>query len=273
MMSVKVGHLRKMNTHANGITSYHLRLFDVLEPKEEVPLNDLVGKNVAIRFTGNINCVATGKKINKTFGEGLSFDAFKNSPLAAESIINPELSQAHLGIGLRDLDWEIEHHVKPHTVYISRTSGLKVGVTRSSNKLHRWADQGAVEAIVLAETPYRQLAGEIEVALKGHMADKTNWRNMLKNEVDRSVDLLTKKEEVKEFLPLDLKDFVSPNDEITTIDYPVIQYPEKVTSLKLDKNPEITGTLQGIKGQYLIFDGGRVINIRSHTAYEIEFEF
>ncbi len=261
-----------MKTTYDGISQFHMRLYDNLEPKEEVPMNELVGKEISIRWTGNIHCVATGKKINKTFGEGLSYDAFMNSPLAAESIIRPELSQAHLGIALRDLDWEIKHHVRPHTVYLSRTSGVKVGVTGSANRMHRWMDQGAVEAIVLAETPYRQLAGEIEVSLKGHMADKTNWRTMLKNEV-ADVDLVQKKEEVKKLLPLDLQDFISPNNQSYKIDYPVIAYPEKVRSMKLDKQPEIEGVLQGIKGQYLIFDGGRVMNIRSHTAYEIELDF
>ena len=95
---------------------------------------------------------------------------------------------------------------------------------------------------------------------------------MLKNEV-ADVDLVQKKEEVKKLLPLDLQDFISPNNQSYKIDYPVIAYPEKVSSMKLDKQPEIEGVLQGIKGQYLIFDGGRVMNIRSHTAYEIELDF
>ncbi|MEM8891339.1 MAG: DUF2797 domain-containing protein, partial [Bacteroidota bacterium] len=49
-------------------------------------------------------------------------------------------------------------------------------------------------------------------------------------------------------------------------------YPEKVKSLSFDKMPEIEGTLVGIRGQYLIFDAGRVLNIRKHTAYWVDLE-
>jgi len=58
-------------------------------------------------------------------------------------------------------------------------------------------------------------------------------------------------------------------ENVTLIDYPVLTYPEKVTSLSFDKSEMIGGILQGIKGQYMIFDTG-VINIRSHTGYKIE---
>ena len=52
------------------------------------------------------------------------------------------------------------------------------------------------------------------------------------------------------------------------INYPVLQYPEKVSSFNLDKNPVVEGTLQGIKGQYLIFDTG-VINMRKYGGYQL----
>jgi hypothetical protein len=45
-------------------------------------------------------------------------------------------------------------------------------------------------------------------------------------------------------------------------------YPEKVKSFNLDKNAEISGQLQGIKGQYLIFDSG-VINVRKFAGYQV----
>ena len=37
----------------------------------------------------------------------------------------------------------------------------------------------------------------------------------------------------------------------------------------MDKQPLIQGVLQGIKGQYLLFDTG-VINIRKYTAYRVQ---
>ena len=163
---------------------------DVLDPGDEIDMNSLIGKQVRITFENTIHCVVTGKKIKKTFGEGMSYPAWISSPSSVESIIRPELSRIHEGIALRDAEWEEEHHNKPHFVYISRTAGIKVGVTRSTNVPYRWIDQGAVEAILLAETPYRQLAGLIEVSLKEHMSDKTNWRAMLKNEMLNDIDLV-----------------------------------------------------------------------------------
>lgn len=252
---------------------YRLPLMDILEPGESVEMNDLVGKDVQIRFDGDIHCVVTGQKIKKTFGDGMSYQAFMKSPLATESIIRPELSRIHEGIALRDKEWEEAHHNQPHIVYLSRTSGVKVGVTRVTNIPSRWIDQGATEAIVFAETPYRQLAGLIEVAMKDYMSDKTNWRNMLKNLVTDDSDLLDRKEDLLDVLPEEYGDFISDNDEITHIAYPVLRYPDKVTSMKLDKEPVIEGRLNGIKGQYLLFDGGRVINMRSHSGYRIKLSW
>ena len=264
------GNLRKMRTSLDqGKANYELKLYNILEPSESVQMNELVGKEVRLEWTNAIHCVVTGKKIKKTFGEGMSYEAFRSSPTAVESIIRPELSRIHEGIALRDKDWEEKHHNQPHYVYLSLTSGVKVGVTRTTNVPSRWIDQGAVEAILLAETPYRQLAGLIEVDLKDFMADKTNWRAMLKNEYDDSIDLLDKKEEIMEMIPSDYEDFISDEDDITTIEYPVHEYPIKVTSVKLDKLNILEGKFLGIKGQYLIFDNGRVINIRSHSGYEV----
>jgi hypothetical protein len=43
-----------------------------------------------------------------------------------------------------------------------------------------------------------------------------------------------------------------------------------VKSLSFDKDQQVAGILEGIKGQYLIFDTG-VINMRKFAGYEIEF--
>ena len=127
-------------------------------------------------------------------------------------------------------------------------------------------------AIILAEVPYRQLAGLIEVELKEHMSDKTNWRSMLKNLTSED-DLLDRKEEAIDLLPEEYYDFISDNDDITSINYPVISYPEKVKSMKFDKFPVIEKKLNGIKGQYLIFDDETVINMRSQAGYRIAIEY
>jgi hypothetical protein len=46
----------------------------------------------------------------------------------------------------------------------------------------------------------------------------------------------------------------------------------KVKSHNFDKIAEVTGILQGIKGQYLIFDTG-VINIRKFSSYEVDVSY
>jgi hypothetical protein len=76
-------------------------------------------------------------------------------------------------------------------------------------------------------------------------------------------------DEHKRKYPDDLSQYFTDNDEITHINYPVLEYPEKVKSLSLDKEPIISGKLLGIKGQYFLFDGNRVMNIRKHTSYSV----
>lgn len=264
-------HLRKLSTELldNTTASYNLSLIHILDYSGSIHLNEWVGKKISIEFTGNINCIATGKKIKKTYGEGLSYDAFLTSPLGSPSIINPELSRIHEGIALRDFEWEQQHHNQPHYVYLSRTSDIKVGVTRSTNLYSRWIDQGATEGIRLAETPYRQLAGKIELSLKEYLADKTAWQAMLKGECSDKSSLLEKKNQLLDRLPEDIHSFISDNDQVVSIQYPVLRHPLKPKSMKLDTAPKIEGTLLGIKGQYLLLDDDRVFNVRSHAGYEV----
>jgi hypothetical protein len=250
--------------------NYALAHVNILEYAGSFDINNYVGSEIDIRFTGNIHCVATGKKIKKTYGEGLCYEAFLSSPLSSPSIVHPELSRIHEGIALRDFEWEQKHHNQPHFVYLSRTSSVKVGVTRSTNLHSRWIDQGATEGIKLAETPYRQLAGKIEVILKEFTADKTAWQAMLKGECSDHTNLLEKKNELLDRLPEEVHDFIADDDFITRIQYPVVKFPQKPKSMKLDSSPRIAGTLLGIKGQYLLLNDDRVLNIRSHAGYEVE---
>ena len=266
------GNIRKMRSSLSDVVQYSLPLKDVLEQSEEIELNKLIGNKIKVSFDGDIHCVVTGKKIKKTFGEGMSYEAFMNSPQASPSIIRPELSRIHEGVALRDEEWERAHHLQPHYTYLSLTSAVKVGVTRSIQIPTRWIDQGAVQGIILAETPYRQLAGLIEVTLKDYVTDKTNWRKMLKNEYDDSISLIDRKNDLLDVLPEEFHEFIYDDDSITNISYPVNEYPEKVSSLKLEKVNEIEDKLVGIKGQYLIFENG-VMNVRSHSGYRVKLEY
>lgn len=261
------GLLHKMKTEFGQPIQYSL----VLEGTTLL-MNELIGKNIAIHFSGTIICSSCSKKIKKTFQDGFCYNCFQSAPEASECVIRPELCKAHLGEG-RDLEWEERNHNQPHVVYLASSDTVKVGVTRATQVPSRWIDQGAFAAIRLAETPNRFEAGRLEVALKSVFTDKTNWQRMLKNEIDESIDLEEEKWQLHEQLPSDLTAYFSENDEIIEMNYPVELYPSKVKSLSFDKTPEITGKLSGIKGQYLLFEDGSVLNIRKHTGYEVEITF
>ena len=179
------------------------------------------------------------------------------------------LCQAHLGIEERDLEWEKKFQLQPHVVYLSISSGVKVGVTRKNSIETRWIDQGAIEGIVLAETPNRYLAGKIEVYLKQYLADKTSWMKMLKGEVSQ-VDLIKKKQEVINLISDDLKPYIVEKNNLKKIIYPIENHPKKVKSISLEKQNVLEARLAGIKGQYLIFDSDHVFNVRRHTGFFVD---
>ena len=259
-----LGNLRKMRTElGEDLIQYRLSL------SNEVNMNDFIGKNIRIDWHGTINCQKCSKVTKKSFGEGFCYNCFVSAPEAAECIIRPELCRAHLGEG-RDPEWEQKHHNQPHVVYLAASSAVKVGITRRDQVPTRWIDQGASSAIVIAETSNRFEAGTIEVALKDFFTDKTHWQKMLKNDIDESIDLVEEKWSLEEQLPNDILEFFSEDDEILELNYPVNAYPQKVKSLSLDKTPIVSGVLEGIKGQYLLFEGGQVFNVRKHTGYYVE---
>ena len=260
------GTLLKMETKLANPVEYELPIGDEL-----IYMNNLIGKYIAFKWLKEIYCVACGRKTNKSFSQGFCYPCFLNAPETSECIFRPELCQAQDGIA-RDMEWAEHHCLQNHFVYLAISSGVKVGVTRSGKIPARWIDQGAWQAIKLAQTPNRYTAGLIEVALKAYISDRTNWQRMLKNQLIEGVDLKEKKKEMIAHLSPELQDYESGKNEITEINYPVNEYPEKVKSLSFDKLEEIFGRLWGIKGQYLIFDDGTVLNVRKHTGYLVELE-
>lgn len=271
------GNLRKLSTMstpgARSKVCYTMSGADVLCPMEPLSVEALIGSDVTVSFRKIIHCASTGKTIPKAFGDGLSYSAWIAAPSAVESVLRPELSRIHEGIALRDFDWEQAHHNQPHCVYVSQTSGFKVGVTRSTNRPYRWHDQGAVGAIVVANVPYRQLAGEMEVALKSMLADKTNYRKMLQEVTADTKALEECREDCFEALGTVYESFFDDESAAHIFDYPVTHYPVKVQSVRLDKVPVIEGKLVGIKGQYFIFEDGSVFNVRRHAGYRVKMEW
>ncbi|WP_282629647.1 DUF2797 domain-containing protein [Empedobacter sedimenti] len=258
------GQIRKMTTENGNPINYYWNFKD-----DFIVMNQLLGKKISIKFDHYecLNC----HEDKEIYQMGYCKNCFFTVPEANPSIINPELSTAHLGIAQRDLEFEIKFELQPHIVYLANSSGIKVGVTRVTQVPTRWIDQGASEAIIIARTDNRYEAGMIEVSLKNVIADKTNWQRMLKNDVPE-INLFEKYHEIRNEVNPDFQQFLVGEPEVWTLDYPVLAYPEKVKSLNLKKSPEIEGVLKGIKGQYLIFEDNTVFNVRGHEGFYVIFD-
>jgi len=255
--------LRKMLAGFDGSVTYALPLAD--GPIELAPY---IGGSFTLRATGVLSCVSCGRRVKKLFAQGFCYPYLQNAPEAAECIVRPELCRAHLGEG-RDPDWERDHHFTEHVVYLSYTGGIKVGITRSTQVPVRWIDQGAVGALVIARVPYRQLAGLIEVDLKRIFADRTNWRAMLKLVPTDHGALFEARQKAQAILREDLQQYLLTDEQPLDIHYPVLAYPPKVASVSLEKVPVLSGKLLGAKGQYLLFEDGRVFNVRNHSGFHV----
>ncbi|MXN92171.1 DUF2797 domain-containing protein [Flavobacterium sp. Sd200] len=257
------GVLTKMQTEAGSPIQYYL----VFE-NSFLHMNQLLGKDLEINFIG-FQCLNCGKK-KKIYRMGFCYDCFYSIPQAGDWIMHPELSTAHLGVADRDLAYEQRVQLQPHIVYLAASSDMKVGVTRKTQVPTRWIDQGASYAIPLVEVPNRYLAGITEVVLKNHFSDKINWKKMLVNDVP-SIDMIARRNETSFLLPDEVQEYFETTPEkLYTLEYPVLEYPKKISSLNLNTSPNCTGKLNGIKGQYLIFEDGTVFNVRSYEGYVVQ---
>lgn len=255
--------LKKLIASDGDPIQYHLHT-----EKGLVLLNDFIGKEITIEFSGNIYCKTCGRQTKKSFSQGFCYPCFRSAPEASPCIIRPELCEAHLNKG-RDVEWEQHYHNQPHVVYLASSSAIKVGVTQAANIPTRWIDQGASSAVVIARTPHRQIAGMIEVELKKNFTDKTHWQKMLRNDVLEDVDFQESFNTALGSIPDKLKNYLHLDTSIFKGRYPVLEYPVKVVSFNQEKSPSISGVLNGIKGQYLLFDANNVINIRKYQGYEV----
>jgi len=240
---------------------------------EELALNPLIGNSIQIRYTGKINCIACGRAIKKSFAQGHCFPCMNSLARTDGCVIRPETCHYHLGT-CREPEWGETHCLTPHTVYLSNTSGVKVGITRGLDPLTRWIDQGATQGRTIRVAKDRLESGRVEVALKEYLADKTNWRAMLKGPAE-TVDLRAEFERVlalhRETSGNEALAGEAPTEEVSaTLEYPVLSYPEKIRSHNLEKTDLLEGTLVGIKGQYLILDTA-VINMRKYGGYVLDF--
>ena len=258
------GVLTKMQTENGSPIQYYL----VFE-NDFLNVNQLLDKTITINFVG-YQCLNCGLS-KKIYRQGFCRECFFEIPQAADWIIRPELSKAHLGQEDRDLAYEQKVQLQPHIVYLANSSNVKVGVTRKAQVPTRWIDQGAHEAIEIVEVPNRYLAGVTEIALKDHVSDKTNWRSMLKNDV-KDENLIDWREKLRPFIPEEAIPYYLENNTETHLEFPVLQYPEKPKSLNLEKTPNFEGKLTGIKAQYFIFEDNTVFNVRGNEGYVVRIE-
>jgi hypothetical protein len=265
------GALHKMRVKLNSPVEYQLQL-----QHEPVAVHELVGKTLKLHWLNEIHCIHCGRLTNKSFNQGYCYPCFRSLAQCDICIVSPE--KCHYDQGTcREPGWAQQHCMQDHIIYLSNTSGVKVGITRQSQIPTRWIDQGAVQALAILKVSKRYHAGLVEDAFKAYLNDKTNWRNMLKHQYSAE-DLYQVFQQtwpqVKARLDQSLLDdvqLIAQADAQIEIDYPALRYAEKVNSYNLDKNPLITDTLMAIKGQYLIFENG-VINIRKYAGYEVSLE-
>jgi len=273
---VHSGHLTKLVTHIDAVPDAQVQYTLVLD-EQRVPLNALIGQQVRLEHLGQINCSNCGRKTKKSYSQGYCFPCMQKLPQCDLCIMSPE--RCHFDAGTcRDEAWGQAFCMQPHIVYLANSSGLKVGITRVNQMPTRWLDQGAAQAMPIMQVATRKLSGEVETVLKQYVADKTNWRKLLKGNAEH-VDLAHAADALLNQAEADLEtllgnlnhtDYQWLDTPAISMRYPVLEYPTKIVSHNLDKEPVLEGRLMGIKGQYLIFDTA-VINIRKYSSYLVQF--
>jgi hypothetical protein len=278
-----IGNILKMQTtlndqngdkKKNDTVLYNLPIGDDL-----LAMNEHIGETINLTYKNEIHCVACARKTNKSFAQGHCYPCFRDLASCDLCIMKPET--CHFAEGTcREPEWGEANCFIPHYVYLANSSGIKVGITRGTQIPTRWMDQGATQALPVFKVATRLQSGLLEVVLKQHVSDRTDWRKMLKSDAEPQ-DLKAIRDELLDNCEAEIEAISSEqgtndirlvNEQVVEIKYPVSEYPEKIKSLNFDKQVEIEGRLMGIKGQYLILDTG-VLNIRKFSGYNIEVDF
>jgi hypothetical protein len=274
-----MGNISKMHTELDTSAESRPVQYSLPIGDELVSMNEHIGGHITLSYQGEINCIACGRKTSKSFGQGHCFPCFRSLACCDMCVMRPET--CHYAAGTcREPEWGRSHCFIPHYVYLANSSGIKVGITRETQVPTRWMDQGASQALPIFEVENRLQSGLLEVVLKQHISDRTDWRKMLKADAEpldlkavRDQLLAACTEEIEAVKNEQGRDAIRMLDDVVVnISYPISRYPEKIKSLNFDTQPEIDGSLLGIKGQYLILDSG-VLNIRKFSGYNIRLEF
>src|SRR5690554_914597 len=253
-------------------------MYQLVLGEENLALNNQLEKTIQLEFQGQIHCRHCQRLTNKSFSQGFCYPCFKRLTQCETCMMNPEKCHFHLGT-CREPDWAERVCFSDHIVYLANSSGLKVGITRATQMPTRWLDQGATQALPIARVASRRLSGLLEDIFRAQMSDRTNWRAMLRGEAE-PLNLEAERDSLFENFATQIQALkqefgdaaieLLPTETTNEFSYPVLEYPTKVVSHNLEKTPVVTGTLLGLKGQYIILDTG-VMNLRKYTSYQISF--
>lgn len=248
---------------------------------------------IQLKHANKFKCTICGREARKLF-DACCFPCFQSSAQADRCLLNPV--NCHYSAGTcREPAWGEEHCYRPHYLYMAYTDKLKVGITRATQVPTRWIDQGATAAVLIAKAGSRHQVGILESFLSERFADKSHWLKMLKTGNNRmSVSEFEQaRQQALGFLTSGLSDsqqttrLTAPavpkcpdaarielldRAPVVHLEYPLwTGVPEKITSMNLDKHPVIESQIFGVKGQYLILEGG-VLNVRRHEGYVVDCE-
>ncbi|MCK5395563.1 MAG: DUF2797 domain-containing protein [Gammaproteobacteria bacterium] len=274
-----IGNILKMQTTLGDASRGQPVQYQLPIGENLLPMNEHIGQTIKLSYKNEIHCVACGRKTSKSFGQGHCFPCFRSLASCDMCIMKPET--CHYAAGTcREPEWGDSHCFQPHYVYLANSSGIKVGITRGTQIPTRWMDQGAGQALPIFQVANRLQSGLLEIVLKQHVSDRTDWRKMLKADAE-PLDLKVIRDELIDECSGEIAvirqeqgeaAIQAIDEQVVDIKYPIAEYPEKIKSLNFDKQPDIEGVLKGIKGQYLILDTG-VLNIRKFSGYNIQVDF
>lgn len=245
-----------------------------------------------IKHSSHYQCTSCFKTVKKIYS-GFCYNCLYSKAEADLCIMSP--NRCHYTKGTcRSKEFAETFCYQPHYLYLSFTDKYKVGLTRHTQIPTRWIDQGATLASPFLKTYSRHQAGVIEKFLSQHMSDRSHWQNMLKMQnrhpsVDEFKEKIAsiktwllehefwRKQEwtvsSPDHLSLETETVVLTESDIYKIIYPIYQdFSEKIQSLKLETSDFIEGCVTGIKGQYIMLDNNRVLNLRNHSGFVVDFE-
>jgi len=260
--------------HKSGKTltpQYTLELDDC-----SVVLNDHLGAGISLTYLDQRLCSACGQRTRKLYNRSYCYDCFSSLARCDLCIVSPDRCHIHLGT-CREPTWAEGFCMQPHTVYLSNTSGPKVGITRAGREHRRWVDQGASSARKIIHAPSRRAAGVVEAFFKRYVQDRTDWRRLVSGRgepanLEELAQFLQRKmpalESIEQgFVPAQEMQALAWSQGEPTIDilYPVDKF-SPAQRLKLSsEQPKICDNLRGIVGQYLLLSQG-VINILDYQS-------